>query len=105
MDSREGGDHGLTLVGLMVVVLIIGILVAIAVPVFTRTRLPAEARSCRANQRTISGAANLVIADGDDYGDASAGQLVPSGSGWYGILVPAWIEGTPLCATGNTPAI
>jgi type IV pilus assembly protein PilA len=96
-------DEGFTLVELMVVVLIIGILVAIAVPVFLNASANAAAKSCQANQRTITGAISTY--------NASAGTAIAlttpevlgaaSGSTAINVLVPTSIRTAPTCPTTN----
>jgi type IV pilus assembly protein PilA len=62
----------------MVVLLIIGILVAIAVPVYTKSQANAKLRACQANLRTIDGAIAQYQADnGTDPADVDA--LVTAG--------------------------
>lgn len=58
-------ESGFTLIELMVVVLIIAILVAIAVPVFSAARESAWRRTCQANLRTIDGAVQTYYASYD----------------------------------------
>lgn len=58
-------NKGFTLVELMVVVVILAVLVAIAVPIYNNITDSAELRACHANLRTIDGAKTQAMASPD----------------------------------------
>ena len=62
------GDEGFTLIELMVVVLIIGILVAIAVPTFLGARNGAENKAVESSLRNALTTAKVYYTDNNAYG-------------------------------------
>ena len=58
---------GFTLVELMIVVVILGILVAIAVPIYSIVTANAQKKTCFANMRMISGACVQYYLEHENY--------------------------------------
>lgn len=80
---------GFTLVELMVVVVIIGILTAIAIPVYNNTQANAQTNACKANIRTLNGA----IQQHDANENSPATSIAD--------LVPKYLAKAPVCPTNK----
>src|SRR5436309_12967633 len=85
-----------TLVEIMIVVLIIGILLAIAVPNFMKARDNSRAKSCIANLQQISAAKEQAAMDL---------KLQDTDTPTQGQLEPDYIKKFPTCPANGTYAI
>lgn len=64
-DNRTKRKSGFTLVEIMIVVLIIGLLAALAIPNFRKSRALAQKNVCIDNMRLIQGAVTEVLFNGE----------------------------------------
>ncbi len=79
---------GFTLVEIMIVVAIIGLLAAIAIPNFVKARSTAQMNACVANLKQIEGAQQIALLDG---AATSVGGIT-----WV-VLTPNYIKSEPTC--------
>jgi prepilin-type N-terminal cleavage/methylation domain-containing protein len=82
---------GFTLVEIMIVVLIIGILLAIAIPNFVSARASSRAKACVSNLTKIDGATQQYLMDNQTSTYPSISQLIPT-----------YLTATPVCPAGGS---
>ena len=88
-------NQGFTLVEIMIVVLIIGILTAMAYPAFLKVKIHSQASRVAGDFRTFSGLFETYTLDNGTYPtDAGAGTM-PSGMAEY-IKSDNWVTQTPI---------
>lgn len=85
----------------MVVVLIIGILVAVAVPLFVSNRAAASQKVCLSSQRHIEVCAALWTARDSDNDIADMAGIV---GGTHLLITENILRRPPLCPSGAEPA-
>lgn len=103
MKMFKKSAKGFTLVEIMIVVAIIGILIAIAVPGFVRARTSSRARACQENLAKIDGAKEQWALENNQLATATPGFAVlcaPDGT----LYIKSAVTG-PVCPGGGTYTI
>ncbi len=93
MNIRKKSQKGFTLVEIMIVVVIIGLLAAMAIPAFNKVRETSQAKTCVNNLRQISSAKDQYFIENGGETSVALSALVGASDGY--------IKATPECPAGG----
>jgi prepilin-type N-terminal cleavage/methylation domain-containing protein len=98
--ARRGGSEGFTLVELMIVVAVIGILAAIAIPNFLMFRLRSKAAEVKMNIGAIAKLENAYYAENDRY--VTGQNYTPTHGADRSVKIP-WNHASRFSIIGYAP--